>query len=312
MTVSQALALTGLRGDHPLGFLAACGLLGSCGEFAELRDIKLAWTRSEMTGAFVAVLQASQIPDIARLTKVINQRCAATKKSPAFGWSSKIDDRKKYRSAAGALLAQNKVSPEEKEALAIFAALTSDLTTNRKGTLESTLLDLTSGNQRFLTSILELSEPLPEDAVREALLGPWRYNDQQHSLGWDPQTQRLHALRNKLPEKDKSNRSVRGAVFLAAQALPLFPCFARNGKLYTTSFYRDGDEDWFSWPIWCDPLSVDGLRSLLAQPFAADLRKRGVQIVYRCRRSRTGGAEGNYQVFSYASERPWPIAAGGL
>jgi hypothetical protein len=308
--MDQPLELTGLRGDHPLGFLAACGLLRSCGETAEPRQTKLAWTRSEKTGAFIAVLHG--IPSIACLTETINRRCAATKSSSGFCWSSKIDNRQKYRAAASALLAQNNVSPKDSEALAIFAALSSDLTINGKGSLQSTLFDLTSGNQRFLTSILESAERLTEDAVREALFGPWQYNDDNHSLGWDPQTQRLHALRNKLPEKDKSKRSVRAVVFLATQALPPFPCFARGGKLYTTGFYRDGDEDWFSWPIWRAPLSVGTLGSLLAQRFAADLKKRGVEIVYRCRRIRTGGAEGNYQVFSYASERPWPIAARGL
>lgn len=306
MTTSQPLALTGLRGDHPLGFLAACGLLLSCKESAELGETRLTWTRSGQTGSFIAVLYAEQIPDIAWLTKVINQRCTAIRESPAFKWSAKIDDRQKYRDAVLAILDQNNVSSREREALDIFTSLASDLVTTDKGSLQSTLLDLTSGNQRFLKSMLELSKPLTEDAVREAVLGPWQYRDDHHSLGWDPQTQRLHALRNKLPEKDKSNRSVRAAVFLAIQSLRLFPCFVRGGKLHTTGFYRDGNEDWFSWPIWRVPVSLDTLRSLLVHPFSADLKKRGIYVIYRCRRIRTGGAEGNYQVFSHASERSWP------
>jgi hypothetical protein len=306
MTMSQPLDLTGLRGDHPLGFLAACGLLHSCKGAAELGETRLAWTRSEKAGAFIAALHTERTSDVACLTKIIDQRCAAIRESPALKWSSKIDDRQKYRKAACALLAQNNVSPADREALAVFTALASDLTTNGKGSLQSTLLDLTSGNQSFLKSILDLSEQVPEEAVREALLGPWQYRDNHHSLGWDPETQRLHALRNKLPEKDKSNRSVRAAVCLATQALPLFPCFVRGSRLRTTGFHRDGDEDWFSWPIWRAPISLDTLRSLLAHPFSADLKKRGVDIVYRCRRVRTGGAEGNYQIFSHASERSWP------
>jgi hypothetical protein len=308
MTASQPLALTGLRGDHPLGFLAACGLLLllSCEESAELGETRLAWTRSETTGSFIAALYAGQTLDIAWLSKVINQRCAATRESPAFKWSTKIDDRRKYRDAAHPILAQNNVSPRDREALDVFASLASDLITTDKGSLQSTLLDLTSGNQRFLKSILELSKPFTEDAVREAVLGPWQYSDDHHSLGWDPQTQRLHALRNKLPEKDKSSRSVRAAVFLAVQSLRLFPCFVRGGKLHTTGFYTNDNEDWFSWPIWRAPASLDTLRSLLVHPFSADLKKRGVYTIYRCRRIRTGGAEGNYQVFSHASERSWP------
>ncbi len=305
MTAFVPLELTGLTGDNPLGFLAACGLLRSCSSPAEPGTIRLAWTRSEKTGAYVAALHIKKIIDTACLTKIINRRCAMIKQLPAFCWSSKIDDRLKYRDSASTLLAQSNISPEKKEALGVFAALASDLTTNGKGSLQSTSLDLISGNQRFLKSVLELAGPFAEDDVRDALRGPWQYRDDNHSLGWDPQTQRLHALRNKLPEKDKSNRSVRAAVFLATQALPLFPCFVRGGSLYTTGFYREGGEEWFSWPIWRDPVSLDTLRSLLTHPFSADLKKRGVDVVYHCRRVRTGGAEGNYQVFSHASERSW-------
>lgn len=58
-------------------------------------------------------------------------------------------------------------------------------TINGKSSLPSTLLDLTSGNQRFLKGILELSEPFAEDDIQEALFGPWQYRDNNHSLGWD-------------------------------------------------------------------------------------------------------------------------------
>jgi hypothetical protein len=182
MTMSQSLDLTGLRGDHPLGFLTACGLLHSCKGAAGLGETRLAWRRSDKAGAFIAVLHTERPSDVACLSTIIDQRCAAMRESPAFKWSSKIDDRQKYRQAACALLAQNDVSPADKEALAVFTALTSDLTTNGKGSLRSTLLDLTSGNQRFLKSIVDLSEQISEEAVREALLGPWQYRDiRRHS-----------------------------------------------------------------------------------------------------------------------------------
>ncbi len=197
----------------------------------------------------------------------------------------------------------------------MLAALASDIVDDG-GKLRPTAFDLTSGNQRILQSIRILSgepetgkgkpNPLTRDAVEEALIGPWKYRDANHSLGWDPNSQRLHALRGKLPEKDKENRSVRGAVFLASQALPLFPCFSVRGRLRTTGFHEfDGDE-WFAWPVWRDPISLHTLRSLLAQPFSSDLREHGVDVVYRCRRSHTGGSEGNYQVFGHPEERAWP------
>ena len=173
----------------------------------------------------------------------------------------------------------------------MLAALASDLAL-RNGVLQSTFLDLTSGNQLFLKSILALAgqrddrgkkkkkenkdlqqEQVTEEAIREALFGPWQYRDDHHSLGWDPQTQRLHALRHKLPEQDKANRSVRIAVFLASQALPIFPCFVTDhGRFRTTGFFRENGEDWFSWPIWRVPITLETLRSLVTHPFTADLK----------------------------------------
>lgn len=314
MTTLYPIELPGLRGHHPLGFLAACGLLRSCVGYSGWGPIKLAWTSSQGSSHFIAVLFAETKLDIPTLTKVLNWQCEQTRKSPAFTWSSKIDNREEYRRAVRRLVEQQR-DRKSADALRTFAALTSDVVLN-KGSLRSTMLDLTSGNQRFLGSVLDLAgkpaksngkpDLLSEDAVREALLGPWLYRDDHHALGWDPDTQRLHALRHKLPEKDRENRSVRAAVFLATQALPLFPCFAVGGNLYTTGFHRDDGEDWFSWPIWRDPISLDTLRSLLVYPFTADLQRRGIELVYRCRRVRTGGAEGNYQVFSHAQQRPWP------
>jgi hypothetical protein len=314
MTTLYPIELPGLRAHHPLGFLAACGLLRSCTRYSELGQIKLAWTSSRGSGYLVAVLFAETKLDILTLTKALNWQCEQTQKSPAFTWSSKIDDREEYRRAAQRLLDQERDS-KSADALTAFAALASDVVTN-KGSLQSSMLDLTSGNQGFLERVLVLAgkpakskgkpDHLSEDAVREALLGPWLYRDEHHALGWDPETQRLHALRHKLPEKDKENRSVRAAVFLATQALPLFPCFAIGRSLYTTGFHHDDGEDWFSWPIWRAPLSLDTLRSLLAYRFTADLQRRGVELVYRCRRVRTGGAESNYQVFGHAQQRPWP------
>ncbi|MGH8573929.1 MAG: type I-G CRISPR-associated protein, Cas3-extension family, partial [Gammaproteobacteria bacterium] len=239
MTVLQCIELPGLRGHHPLGFLAACGLLRSCIELPGSGRTKLGWTRSQGSSEFVAVLFAEPKPNVQSLSEILNWRCEQTRQSPAFTWSSKIDDRQKHRQAARRLLDQEKES-ESAGSLAVFAALASDMVVNAKGLLRPTMLDLTSGAQLFLKSVCVLAgkrenddekvDLISEDAVREALLGPWHYRDDHHALGWDPGTQRLHALRNKLPEKDKANRSVRGAVFLATQALPLFPCFARGRR----------------------------------------------------------------------------------
>jgi hypothetical protein len=306
--------LTGLKAHHPLGFLAACGLLRCLTESTSFGRSKLRWKTVGGEDSY-AVVHSERALDIDPLTEMLTRWSEQQRTSLALTWSTKVDSRDAYRGTARTAL-QQLFDAGSRDAADMLAALASDLVGEGK-TLRSTSLDLTSGNQRLLQSLRTLAghaettsgkpSPLTKAAVEEALIGPWRYQDHHHSLGWDPQVQRLHALRGKLPEKDKENRSVRGAVFLASQALPLFPCFAVGGRLRTTGFHRHDEDDWFAWPIWSEPISLDTLRSLLAHPFSSDLRERGVEIVYRCRRAHTGGSEGNYQVFSHPEERPWPV-----
>lgn len=303
--------LTGLKGHHPLGFLAACGLLRCCSEpFAATR---LAWNAQRVDSAFHAVLHSDSRIDTTMLTQVLTCRAKQQRQSTALTWSAKIDDRGKFRETARRVCQAHQCA-DTRDSLATFAALASDVVTRRNGDLRPTLLDLTSGNQGFLTSMRVVAgEPkqrngnlrsFAENAVQEAVLGPWLYGDDDHSLGWDPQIQRLHALRHKVPEQDKANRSVRVALFLASQALPLFPCFAVDGQLRTVCFRREGREDSFYWPIWDRPISIDVLKSLVAQVPSGNLAERGVVAVYRSLRASTGGTKGDYRIFSHP-ERVW-------
>jgi len=290
-----SLDLTGLKAHHPLGFLAACGTLSSAALIMADESPLLQWRRK--ASGWVASIAASRL-NRANLVDSLMEHANSIAALGAWSWSTKIDDRRSFRRQARTALQKR-----DRHALGVLSAEASDII-HRSDALESTLFDLTSGNQRFLGSICDIARNLSVDALSEALWGPWTYSDDAHSLGWDPQSQRLHALRHKLPEKDKANRSVRAAIFLASQGLSLFPCFAVDGKLSTTGFHREDGEDWFVWPIWEEPITLDGLRSLLAHALNNDLKQRGVAVVYRCRRVRTGGSEGNYQVFSNAEEYP--------
>jgi hypothetical protein len=308
------LELPGLLAHHPLGFLAACGLLRSLTEWRDFGWTKLSWRDAGGGAGRFAVIDSERVLDIDGVRQVLLCRSKQQRESPALRWSTRIDDRTKYRETARNAI-RGLAERRPRDDLDVLSALASDLV-HVAGKLRSTAFDLTSGNQRILQSIRLLAgepetakgkpDPLTRDAIEEALIGPWKYRDGDHSLGWDPNAQRLHALRGKLPEKDKENRSVRAAVFLASQALPLFPCFSVRRRLRTTGFHEFDDDDWFAWPVWSDPISPDTLRSLLAQPLSSDLRERGVDVVYRCRRSHTGGSEGNYQVLSHPEEWPWP------
>jgi hypothetical protein len=299
----NSLDLSGLKAHHPLGFLAACGLLRCLSEWPDYRSAKLSWKGSRSVGRFAAIHTDLEL-DMVGIMQVLVCQSKKVRESLAFTWSTKIDDRKKFREA-GQKAVQQLVTGGSREDVDVLAALASDLI-HDGGNLQRTGFDLTSGSQHFLKSICVLAgSPLTREAVEEALIGPWKYRDTHHALGWDPLTQRLHALRGKLPEKDKEKRSVRAAVFLASQALPLFRCFAVGRGLRTTGFHHVEGDDWFAWPVWSEPIALDTLRSLLSQPIGAELQQRGVSVVYRCRVSHTGGGEGNYRVFGHAEEWSW-------
>ena len=315
------LHLAGLKAHHPLGFLAACGLLwclsqtaddeSSDREWKDFGRAKLGW-RIEDGRETVAVIHSefpAGISDVSqRVLHMAKRQCS----SPAMGWSNKIDDRTKYleksRSAVDKFL-DNGTARGDAD---MFAALASDILVTEKGRLRKTAFDHTSGQQGFLKCLRETAKAATrkgEGQIEEALEGPWRYQDNDHPLGWDPQVQRVHALRGKAPTNDKENRSVRAAILLASIALPLFPCFSVSGGLRTTGFHHHDNCEWFSWPIWREPISLAALRSLISHPFNNDLGQRGVQMVYRCRIAHTGGPEGNYRIFGHSEERRWPKSA---
>lgn len=332
------LRFPGLKAHHPLGFLAACGAL-RCVTLQGWCDARLSWLVVEGSegGEHLAVLHSSRLEGgDDKATQLLIDAVAAQAKDEAapqsqsltwLNWAAKIDGLDNFREAAlkssdGQIGIGGAVSIRSFDALATDASDPKDL--------HATLFDLTSGNQRLLSTLRDLAQGLAlantlpasstkkqrdahraaRDAIHEALIGPWLYRDDDHSLGWDPSTQRLHALRNKVPEHDKANRSVRGAVFLASQALPLFPVFCSQGRARTTGFTRgrqggagwttDATErdDWLTWPVWDRPISIDALRVLLGQQSSARLAGRGVVAVYRSRRAKTGGSQGDYRVLT--------------
>ena len=299
----SAIVLTGLVGSHPLGALAAFGLLRCCAEFSEFRGSRLGW-RNEPD--WVAVLETPQPATNDQLIAALVARQRDRPTSPELNWADNIKtDRERYCQAAR----EAGVSLEEgRRTFADFlAAFACELSADDNGKLEPTAFYMTSGRQEFLKEARSLAKRLAggvsmgrrtKDCAamfREALLGPWKYEDPQHSLGWDPATERLHALRAKSPTKE-SSEGVAAAVWLAFEALPLFPCFLSSGRLETTGFQTRGSS-WrervthLTWPIWSHPVSLDTVRTLLGlaelaqeKPPAKWLRARGITAVFRAER----------------------------
>jgi len=225
-----------------------------------------------------------------------------------LNWARNIKTtREAYLAAAGEAVEDLQ---QGRRAYADFlAAFTCELQVDDSERLKPTAFYMTSGQQKFLKMAKTLAGRLakgikldrrkkePEEMFREALFGPWLYQDSQHSMGWDPSTERLHALRAKRPSDDESE-GVTAAVWLAFEALPLFPCFLCDGVLVTTGFHTRGltrreRTTSLTWPVWSSFVSLDTLRSLLSLPELAEeelpvreLRARGVEEVFRSERYR--------------------------
>jgi len=277
-------------------------LLRCCGQLPQLSGARLAWT---WHGDWVAILHtpADCSPD--QLVTALVERQRRRSESGFLTWDDDIKVQPEVL-VAQLLAAQQSADRLQRELADFLAAFASELVTDKtaKRNVKPTAFHMTAGQQKFLKSARELAvslDPLGgrgkrqragEHAERcaaafsEAIFGPWRYQDKMHALGWDPSTEALHA-HSAIAPTDARPSSVRAAVWLAFESLPLFPCFANGRRLVTTGF--DRDSNWLTWPIWDTPISLFTLRSLLAAAFddPETLAMRGVAAIYRARRVTT-------------------------
>lgn len=307
------ILLSGLQGSHPLGALAAFGLLRCCQEMDGFVGAKLGWRKG---ADWFAVLHTEQSMNAKELIQALSNRQKERPSSPEVNWTDNIKTTSEVF-----VRATNEAQLELAEGKRGFAdfltSFTCEIQDNDGDKMKPTLFYMTSGQQEFLKEVRNLSKSLAsgirvgrlkkttEDMFREAICGPWKYEDNQHSLGWDPSTERLHALRAKSPTKEQST-GVTAAIWLAFEAMPLFPCFLSQKRLATVGFHRfENRQICFTWPIWSTPVSLATARSLLSLPELAEeepggnLRARGVDVVFRSQRYGYK-TRGSYYIFRNA------------
>jgi len=293
--------LPALRADSPIAFLAALGTLRILDGIRPAWKPRLQWINNDAWIPELSVVGDNSLPEVcgALATKLSNRA-----EAPEFNWADVIAVAPElfHVKAEAALEA---ASVTQRETVDFFAAFAAEGATSNSGDMKPTDLCMTSGQMKFLKEIRAVTSKLAQapqlgetplaKRVETALLGPWHYADAQHSLGWDP-----------------TNEPVRELVYLAAEALSLFPVFTRFGRLRTTGFHLDERrQSWFHWPIWESALSLRSVRSLLqlnelAHPSENEsrLRNRGIRAIYRSRRHEFGKG---YGIF-----RPAQLATGEL
>lgn len=303
------IRLPALRADNPIAFLAALGTLRILDGIRPASKPRLRWVKNGDWIPELSVVGAESLQEIsiAIAAKLINRAAA-----PEFNWADVIAvPPELFHAKAEAVL--ETASRSERETVDFFAAFAAEGANSGSGDIKPTELCMTSGQMKFLKEMRGITatlatapkqeEPSLAERIQAALTGPWHYTDDQHSLGWDPTNEPVHALGAYDPSGAGKQTSVRELVYLAAEALCLFPVFARFGRLRTTAFHLDERrQSWFHWPIWEPELSLCSVRSLLqlrelARPSENELqlRTRGIRAVYRSRRHEFGKGYGIFR-----------------
>lgn len=298
------LALTGLDGGNPLGFLAALGTLRALTSAWPDRTVRMSWTVSV---GWKPVLHGCD--EIAQSTvATLYQQMQETKEHPTLNLADSLTvSGDIYREHLLALLAR----ADSHETLSYAAAFGSDLVRDDKGNIADTALRTMSGagHQHFLKTMRDVLNATTEEHLRKALFEPWKYDDPLKglSLRFDPLDDKRRALRWREPSGDPTRNSsgnVLGANALAVLGIPLLVTLPVGAQLETTSFrgHRSNDCFW-TWPIWSPPLTLSTVVSLLAlQELQTDevprdhVAARGVVEVFRSQRI----TEGKFRNFTPA------------
>lgn len=255
--MATRVLLPALLGSHPLGALASFGLL---------RLVTQGDTSARLTFVmqddWIAALESSEILSINSLISILVKWIEREDVDHILQWADDVRiARAEYQHVLeSALLNGDWILAEFLGAIAADGAVD-----KQKGLIKPCSFYMVSANQSFLKGMQKVVAAIrtnPESIFREALEGPWKYETRVHGLGWDPNTERLYALRHKAPTSEKPS-CVAGAVVLALWALPLFPSISYNGMARTIGFTRRNSQQFFSWPVFSTPIHLSALMTLL-------------------------------------------------
>jgi hypothetical protein len=282
------IELTGLIGSHPLGALASFGLLRAVSRVDP--NARLCFVERD---DWICALDSTFVANDELLAYLETwTESGASEVLRVFG----DDDVRVAPSRFHDMVRDSLAAPTQGKELASFlVALAADgAEDNTKHLVKPSPFYMASGQQSFLDTLKRIRERVRKrEAWTEALFGPWRYATSEWGAGWDPGTERMHALRFKAPTKDKT-ACVAAAVWLGFEALPLFPSFSVSGVVQTVGWIEEKRLDQFRWPVPARPVSVDALGVLLAAAEVVDVSRRrrplreGVAAIYESTRHEFG------------------------
>lgn len=283
----SVIELTGFRADVPIGAMGSFGVLRIASRL--FTQARLAWKEAS-GGWYPALYVDAELREDGLIDALIADVTTRDRKELAWGEGQvkTVNPAEYHKLLLGA--------GADRQLTEWFAAFGNELAHDGE-TIKPTPFDMSVARQKFLTDADKLRSALAaskrsnkqksqREEFREALFGPWKYEDDQHSLGWDPSTVKLGAFTFKAPTL-MANTGVRAAVWLAFESLPLFPVFAKGKTQKTRAFIQDGRTTEFYWPVWEPPITIRELASLLSSSALTDdeewaeLQGRGVCAIYR-------------------------------
>lgn len=313
MSTQNGIALPGLDGGTPLGFLAGLGVLrvvrGRRGEWPT-HEPRLSWRLDDRWHPVVHGIEGDLETIIARVAD--DAEAWATAPVLEFRYPKREKRGVKLVGALAAPVAvfrawlKDRLDAGDLEALEYAAALAFEAANEpRKGGVTEdelsrygvsydnaapighstlpTVFDFTSRNAQFLEQVAEIRKALDADSIRDTLRDGAPDPRADRTLDWDPAAdapgaiygRRLFGLRP-------------AAEWLAFRGLAFFPVAGRSGHLRTTACRGRRKTGEFVWPLWEVEATQPTIASLLRCPDLdrldpATRRERGIVQVFRSR-----------------------------
>jgi hypothetical protein len=305
--------LDGLEPDNLLAFLALLGLLRALETAHPEWRPRAAWDVA--TPPLRPLLFLEEHQTAAAVCEAAAEGAAGLARDYNFPQSDEDGAEPRsdldYSKGSARALLQRAADREDRRYADLLSALMCDAA-EKDDKIEATPLCLLfgQGHQHFLdrlATVPRMEAPPPRgrgrsavrltaaEALQEALFAPWTRQDPTPAFRWDPAEDVRYALRADDPsgEKSTTQHSANRLAALGLSVLTVVPV-QRGGRIRLQAMGGTFERNEFTlhWPIWKEPISLAGLRTLLAHPDLlqgpAALSHLGVVEVRRARRIGVG------------------------
>lgn len=313
------IRLPTLRGSNPVGLFAALGALDVATRLLPEGEVRLRWTDEvDPSARLDGPLDVDHLIELC-LRDVVRWRDSPVLAGPPDAGDptgsdlTEVDDLKVGEADLRRWIEHvaRRATPSDMTDLRLQSALIAEggFAGSGNGSTDRvskpTHFHFTAGRQLFLVMVRELRDAMSAEHLREALVGPWRYESELPVLGWDSRGERVYALSGPSPATVKKT-GVPGAEWLAFLGLRFFPVTVqragpgRPAQLVTTGCTRGWKWGTFTWPLWARPITADVASGLLAHQglesmTSTERRALGVHSLLRAPIRRT--AQGGYGSF---------------